>query len=694
MSTRGHPFRTGRGACACARAADLIAIPGMSPRPTIFVSAVSRELRSARQLVANTLTFLGYEPVWQDVFGTEGGDLREILRGKVDQCKGVVQLVGQCYGAEPPAPDEQFGRVSYTQYEALYARQRGKKVWYLFIDESFPIDAHDSELPELKDLQTAYGRRVRTDAHLFHSLTSKDALEAGVLKLRDDLTQLRRGVKQWAAGVAILLVLIAACAVWLLQGQRQASRKMSETTQAVSSVASEMAKLRQGLLDYPQVEAKVRQTQSNKDPQALQERVYRELSKQLGVNVDLLKQTVPRLAENWKTAADATRFEKATAAYVAKDYGAAESRSIEAADEAQRASPAQPVEAIRALRLAALSAERSIRYDAAMDHLRAAERLTDAPASPEEWGRIQEGIGEVLIRQGHYAEAEEVLQKVTELRAQKLGVEHPETLEARAALLAAKSNLANYAEAEREYRTLVPLDEKVFGPEDPTTLWTREMLATTLMNRGKYSEAESDFRKLFEIDEKVLGPENSTTLLARNNLAVAILHRGDKAEAELQFADLAKDATRILGPEHPQTLLARYNVAIALIALDQPGEAEAHLREIIPLRQKTLGPNHPDTLCAERILAVTLDRQKKFAEAQTLYAHVIQACEKTFGPENQETIDAYGALALSLERQMRLAQAKPYAEKAVEGARRILGRDHPRTKQFQELLDAINSMSH
>lgn len=43
----------------------------MTPRPLIFISAVSRELRSARQLVANTLTFLGYQPIWQDIFGTD-----------------------------------------------------------------------------------------------------------------------------------------------------------------------------------------------------------------------------------------------------------------------------------------------------------------------------------------------------------------------------------------------------------------------------------------------------------------------------------------------------------------------------------------------------------------------------------------------------------------------------------------------
>ena len=100
----------------------------MSPRPTIFISSVSKELRSARQLVANTLTFLGYEPVWQDIFGTEGGDLRQMLRQQIDQCKGVVQLIGQAYGAEPPTPDEEFGRVSYTQYEALYADRKSTRL--------------------------------------------------------------------------------------------------------------------------------------------------------------------------------------------------------------------------------------------------------------------------------------------------------------------------------------------------------------------------------------------------------------------------------------------------------------------------------------------------------------------------------------------------------------------------------------
>ena len=215
----------------------------MSPRPTIFISSVSKELRSARQLVANTLTFLGYEPVWQDIFGTEGGDLRQMLRQQIDQCKGVVQLIGQAYGAEPPAPDEEFGRVSYTQYEALYARKKGKKVWYLFMDESFPIDKHEPEPEEQRHLQAAYRNMLKVDTHLFHPLATREALEAGVLKLRDDLTQLRRGAKQWAWGVAALLVVVTLLTLWLVRGQGKMTAQLEKSGGSLEKIAQRFESL-------------------------------------------------------------------------------------------------------------------------------------------------------------------------------------------------------------------------------------------------------------------------------------------------------------------------------------------------------------------------------------------------------------------------------------------------------------------
>jgi Flp pilus assembly protein TadD len=208
----------------------------MTPRPTIFISAVSKELRSARQLVANTLQFLGYEPVWQDIFGTEQGDLRAMLRKQIDECRGVVQLVGHCYGAEPPEPDEQFGRVSYSQYEALYARQRGKKVWYLVLDTGFPSDPHETESEELLNLQADYRQRIQKDAHLFHPVTTLEGLKAKVHELRDELAKLRRRFMIWAVGVIALLVLIAALVVWVLIAVRSRRPPEAMTDERANAV--------------------------------------------------------------------------------------------------------------------------------------------------------------------------------------------------------------------------------------------------------------------------------------------------------------------------------------------------------------------------------------------------------------------------------------------------------------------------
>jgi hypothetical protein len=48
---------------------------------------------------------------------------------------GLIQIVGQGYGAEPPMVDANYGRVSYTQFEFLYAREKKKKTRLSSLDK-------------------------------------------------------------------------------------------------------------------------------------------------------------------------------------------------------------------------------------------------------------------------------------------------------------------------------------------------------------------------------------------------------------------------------------------------------------------------------------------------------------------------------------------------------------------------------
>jgi tetratricopeptide (TPR) repeat protein len=571
----------------------------MSLRPAIFISAVSQELRSARQLVANTLTFLGYDPEWQDIFGTEEGDLRAMLQRRIDYCKGLVQLVGKCYGAKPPTIDQRFGRVSYTQYEALYALSKGKKVWYLFLDENFPADPYETEDPEKRRLQAQYRDWLKAESHLYHPLANREGLEASVLKLRDDLRQFRRGARRWAALIAVLLVLSVGLSLWLVQSQQHSNEQLQ-------ALQIKFEKLQQGVNSFAEVQNKVRQEEPGQKPDELEQRTYEDLGKELGLDPAALKEQLPRFAEELRKSSTATMYERANAAYVAKDYNEAERLALAAADRAQRASPPKNAEAIRAFELAGWSAEKRIDYAEALIHFQDAEKLTDRTRDPLEWARVQFAIGTVHYDRGQYSDAERVFREVLKERERVLGPEHADTLKTRSELETALYYQGKYAEDEVEIRDLLALKEKALGLEHPETLKARNNLGALLFAEGKYADAETEFRTVLELKEKVLGPKHRDSVGTRNNLASTLAAEGKYAESEAQFRALVKSADKAFGPEHPYTLDTRCNLAELLDKEGKYTEAETEEREVLKLDEKVLGPEHPDTLITRVNLAGVL----------------------------------------------------------------------------------------
>jgi tetratricopeptide (TPR) repeat protein len=661
----------------------------MSPRPAIFISAVSGELRSARQLVANALTFLGYDPEWQDIFGTEEGDLRAMLQRRIHSCKGVVQLVGQCYGAEPASIDQQFGRVSYTQYEALYALRKGKKVWYLFLDDNFPADTHATEEPEKTRLQAQYRDRLRAETHLYHPLGNKEGLEASVIKLRDDLTHLRRGVKRWAAFVAVLLVLSVGLSVWLVESQQHSNVQQQHTNEQLQTLQAKFDKLEQGVSAFAAVQNQVRQAQPGQKPDELEERTYEELGKKLGLSPNALREQLPRFAQELKNAPNAATYERANAAYVDKDYNEAQRLALAAADEARDANPPKNAEAIRALELAAWAAEKHVEYADALKRLHDAERLTDRARDSIEWARVQFAIAWVLQDQGQYRESESILHEVINEREHSLGSENSETVAARFKLAYALALEGNYVEAEDEYRAVAKLREKLLGPENADTLAARNNLATVLRSEGKYAEAETEFRAVITLKEKNLGPDHPSTLTTRQNLANVLYDQGKYPDAEKQYRELIALEQKVLGSEHPNTFGLRSNLANMLDAQGKYDEAETEYRAVVNLAEKIIGPEHPDTLGIRSNLAETLDHEGKYAEAESEDRAVIQLKAKVIGSDNPDTLETRSNLAQVLDHLGKYGEAETEDLAVITLREKVLGPKHPDTLETRNNLAEV-----
>jgi len=197
-------------------------------RPRLFLSAVSEELRTTRKDVAATVRTLGFDPVSQDDFPTGYGELRQWLREQIDTCEGLIQLVGHGYGAEPPEVDSEYGRVSYTQFEFFYAKRQGKKAWVIIVGEGCRRDKpiEELDLPRETDppdsagyqakrrkLQQGYIARLTWENYLRHTANSDTELQNIVLRLRDELGELRQRaegrIRRLNAAIIAILLSIA-----------------------------------------------------------------------------------------------------------------------------------------------------------------------------------------------------------------------------------------------------------------------------------------------------------------------------------------------------------------------------------------------------------------------------------------------------------------------------------------------------
>lgn len=672
----------------------------VTPRPLIFISAVSRELRSARQLVVNTLTFLGYQPIWQDIFGTESGDLREMLGKQIDKCKGVVQLIGKCYGAEPPTPDEKFGRVSYTQFEALYARERGKKVWYLFIGENFPADPCEAETEELQKLQTEYRNRLQSDSHVFHSLTSGEALEASVLKLRDDLGQLRRGVKRWAIAVVALLLMLVGATVWLIKTQSRQTGVMRRESEQVAAIVDRYNKMEQALTRLAEVESQPKQPGEKLSSADQRARAYTILEKELGLPAGSLAKEIPAFALQLYSRADTSPIMRARAAYALRKFDEAEHTSVDGAvqsrqafENAQEIADTQRKQAIEFYELAGWSAEKRVQYAAAIEHFRDAEKLTDRNRDVAEWSRVQDAIGLLLTDQGKYRDAIEALGSTASVCKLKLGSQDPFTLKVRGDCAVAMMHNGDWAAAGKEFEDTLRLREQSLGPNSPDTLRTKHQFAVLHRLEGKFSEAESQEREVLKSAMAVFGPDRQETLEFRRGLAACLIQEGKWAEAEQQYSEVIEMYQKMLGEEHPETLTSRNDLAALYMDKGKFSEAEALTRDVLRTREKILGAEHPDTLESRNLLANALDAQGKTPESEAEHNKVREIQERTLGPEHPDTINSYQNIAVCLQEEGKYADAEKEYRHAIALEEKVFGSDHPGTLRTRSnlavLLDAV-----
>ncbi len=712
----------------------------MSPRPVIFISAVSKELASARQIVAKVLEELGCEGMWLEALGAEPGQRRGMLRRRIDGADGVVQIVGRCYGVETTdavAGAAIAGRCSDTQYEAYYALARGKRIWYLCIDDVFPVDPHGAEPEELRALQADYRKalqagnghlRVRTTATLeWYARDLCSALrQAPEIESSGDAeittasggTEARRaGERQTlhpALGLVIVILFFLGCGggmVWMLrysrdefwssraalpprpaQHQHGASTEGRDVAASPEALARRQqeeaaqrkreAALQRATMEFPDLQVQIEGSMPVLSTVAVDQSAFQTLAARHHLTPLEVQEALSIYARELRLSRASTTAERANAAFSARLFVEAERLCLQAAHEEESLTPPHLEHAVLDYEVAGAAALAQPNPAKALRHYRTAVALVDRERNPITWAHAQRFLGNALCEAAQFSAAEAVYREALEVmmtHRRQPGADPMDVPLLRISLSHALLGEDKAPAAERELRVALTDYQRLLGPEHRTTLDCRVRIAYALDCRGKSEEAEREYRGVLAIQERVLGPNHHDTLETRSHLAVVLNSRGRYAAAEHESGAAIAGQQSLLPPDNLDLLGSRMEHANALSKRGKYVEAEREYREVLSAFERVKGPEYYPTMKLYTNLAETLRDEGRVEEAEAEYRAALELQQRVLGPENALVLSSRAGLGSVLSDRGKYAEAEREFRAVLPVLERVLGVEHPRT---------------
>jgi len=272
-----------------------------------------------------------------------------------------------------------------------------------------------------------------------------------------------------------------------------------------------------------------------------------------------------------------------------------------------------------------------IRYEAAERHLERTLQIRQEKLGEEHLDTLKSmsDLAWLYMWQGRFDESEQLFVKVLEGRRCVLGEEHPKTLDSMFGLVGMYHIKGPHDEAERLYVKILEARRRVLGEEHPDTLVTMLRMGWLHLSRGRFDEAEALLTKALEIGRRVLGEEHPVTWRSMHVVALLYANRGLYDKAEQLCLKSLEIGRRVEGEEHPDVLDSMNNLAIYLYK-DQGrfDEAESLLVKVLETSRRLLGGEHPRTLYFMTHLGVLYRDQGRYKEAERMLVKAVETSRR------------------------------------------------------------------
>lgn len=186
---------------------------------------------------------------------------------------------------------------------------------------------------------------------------------------------------------------------------------------------------------------------------------------------------------------------------------------------------------------------------------------------------VSEHLALVVQDRGRPQAAVPLLQRILQLRAERLGAGHRDTLGTRNNLAVAQGLSGDLAGALVTQGELVATLAAIETPDAFDLANAHCNQATILMRLGRPQDALPAYREAVAIAQRSLGEDSGDTATFRMLLGGCLVRLGEFAEAEPLLLEALARLERTFGATHPRTLKARANLHELYVGWRRPDDA-------------------------------------------------------------------------------------------------------------------------
>jgi tetratricopeptide (TPR) repeat protein len=290
------------------------------------------------------------------------------------------------------------------------------------------------------------------------------------------------------------------------------------------------------------------------------------------------------------------------------------------------------------------------------------------------------GLGTLLAREGHYADAEENLRETLERQKALFGETHPavaRTLKDVARTVADRGDLNNAIPLMQ--RSVAMQRELRGGEPHPDLAEVLNDMGLLLYEKGDSSEAEKFYRESLAMNRRLLGDKHPEIANGLENVAMSVQDKGDLAGAEKLYRQSLEMRRELQGAEHPEVGRTLLNLASLQYDRGETSEALKNMREVLGIYRKAYPADHPETARVLNVIGSWLTMTGEYTEADAYLQEGLTMRRKLVGAKHPDVASSLIALAILRVEQRNYPEALTVARDAKGIYTTALSPDHWRT---------------